>query len=76
MRPGKFAESACGAAESDGRTCYSLTSSLEDASDKVAESCLAWPAATGAGPGPDNFLRRPGLPRKMDIIDLLRPDMK
>ena len=55
---------------------YNLTSNLADASDKAAESCLAWPAATGAGPGPDNFLRRPGLPSKMDIIDLLRPDTK
>ena len=63
-------------AESDGRSCYSLTSSLADTSEKALDSCLAWPAATGPGPAPDNYLRRPGLPSKRDIIDLLRPGLK
>ena len=57
-------------AESDGRTCYSVTVGSAGPSDGLETRCRAWPS------GPDSFLRRPGLPAKRDIVDILRPDAK
>ena len=56
--------------ESDGRTCYSVTTGSTGPNQGLESRCRGWPS------GPDSYLRRPGLPAKKDIIDILRPGAK
>jgi hypothetical protein len=51
-----------------------VTSGLAGPHKDIRNKCLAWPTAGAAGP--DNYLRRPGLPFSEDIIDILRPVQK
>ena len=51
-------------AEEDGRTCYSNTTGEPPANfDQILQNCKA----------PDNYLQRPGVPSRPDLIDLIKP---
>ena len=50
--------------EPDGRTCYSRSSGQSPAELQIiAQSCQA----------ADNYLQRPALPNRPDLIELLKP---
>ena len=52
-------------AEPDGRTCYANTTDKPPAnSSQILQSCLAG----------DNFLQRPAVPTRPDLIHLIKPE--
>ena len=51
-------------AEPDGRTCYAKTTGKPAANvSQILQSCLA----------ADNYLQRPAVPSRPDLIDLIKP---
>ena len=54
-------------AEPDGRTCYANTTNKPPANvSQILESCMA----------ADNYLQRPGLPSRPDLLDLIKPEAR